>query len=132
MAARRPFVRPMDGWWRRNPFFIRYMMREVTAFFVAAYALVLLAGLIRLSQGPVAFGEWLEGLKSGWSIALHGVLFVVFLYHTYSFFDIMPKTMPPVEVGGKRLSRAAITNTGLVVAAAASLVVLLIVRVLAR
>jgi fumarate reductase subunit C len=132
MAARRTFLRPMDGWWRRNPFFIRYMAREVTAFFVAAYALVLLAGLIRLSQGPAAFGEWLEGLKSGWSIALHLALFVVFLYHTYSFFVIMPKTMPPVVAGGKRLSRTTVTNLGLAASAAASIVVLLIVRMLGR
>ena len=132
MAARRPYVRPMEGWWRRNPFFIRYMAREVTAFFVAAYALVLLAGLIRLSQGPAAFAEWLDGMKSGWSIALHVVLFLVFVYHTYSFFDIMPKTMPPVAVGGKRLSRAALTNLGLAAAALASVVVLVIVRILAR
>jgi succinate dehydrogenase subunit C len=132
MVARRTFLRPMDGWWRRNPFFIRYMAREVTAFFVAAYALVLLAGLIRLSQGPAAFGEWLEGLKSGWSIALHLALFVVFLYHTYSFFVIMPKTMPPVVVGGKRLSRTTVTNLGLAASAAASIVVLLIVRMLGR
>lgn len=132
MAARRPFVRPMEGWWRRNPFFIRYMAREVTAFFVAAYALVLLAGLIRLSQGPAAFDAWLDGMKSGWSIALHVVLFLVFAYHTYSFFDIMPKTMPPVVVGGKRLSRATLTNLGLAAAALASVAVLVIVRILAR
>jgi fumarate reductase subunit C len=122
----------MDGWWRRNAYFKKYMLREVTAFFVAGYALVLLAGLIRLSQGSAAFGEWLEGLKSGWSIALHVVLLVIFLYHTYSFFEIMPKTMPPVVVGGKKLSRAAVTNIGLAAAAAASIVVLLIVRLLAR
>lgn len=132
MAARRPYVRPMDGWWRRNAYFKKYMLREVTAFFVAGYALVLLAGLIRLSQGSAAFGEWLEGLKSGWSIALHLVLLVIFLYHTYSFFEIMPKTMPPVAVGGKKLSRAAVTNIGLAASAAASIVVLLIVRLLAR
>jgi fumarate reductase subunit C len=132
MAARRTFLRPMDGWWRRNPFFIRYMARELTAFFVAAYALVLLAGLIRLSQGPAAFGEWLEGLKSGWSIALHAGLLLVFLYHTYSFFVIMPKTMPPVVVGGTRLSRTAVTGLGLAASAVASIVVLLVVRILAR
>ena len=132
MSARRPFVRPMEGWWRRNPYFVRYIAREVTAFFVAAYALVLLAGLIRLSQGPAAFGEWLEGLRSGWSVALHLVLLMTFVYHTYSFFDIMPKTMPPVAVGGKRLSRAALTNLGLALAALASAVLLVAVRILAR
>lgn len=132
MAARRPYVRPMEGWWRRNAWFRKYMAREVTAFFVAAYALVLLAGLIRLSQGPAAFGEWLEALRSGWSIALHAGLLAVFVYHTYSFFEIMPKTMPPVVVGGKRLSRDAVTNVGLAAAAIASLVLLLVLRVLAQ
>ena len=29
--ARRPYVRPMQGWWRRDPFFMRYMLREATA-----------------------------------------------------------------------------------------------------
>src|SRR5512140_1554874 len=127
MAARRPYTRSMDGWWRRNAYFKKYMARAVTAFFVAGYALVLLAGLIRLSQGPAAFGEWLQGMKSGWSIALHAVLFLVFLYHTYSFFEIMPKTMPPVVVGGKRLSRPAVTNIGLAASAVASIIALLIV-----
>ena len=132
MAARRPYMRPMDGWWRRNAYFKKYMLREVTAFFVAGYALVLLAGLIRLSQGSAAFGEWLEGLKSGWSIALHVVLLVIFLYHTYSFFEIMPKTMPPVVVGGKKLAPQTITSLGLGAAAVASAFVLLVAWGLAR
>ncbi len=132
MAARRPYMRAMDGWWRRNAYFKKYMLREVTAFFVAAYALVLLAGVIRLSQGPAAFNEWLAGLGSRWSIGLHGILLVIFLYHTYSFFEIMPKTMPPVVVGGKRLSRAAVTNLGLLASAVASIAVFLIARLLAR
>ena len=59
-GMRRPYVRPMDGWWKRNPFFIRYMAREVTAVFVAAYAVVLLVGLVRLAQGEAAFNGWLR------------------------------------------------------------------------
>ena len=132
MAARRPYMRTMDGWWRRNAYFKKYMLREVTAFFVAGYALVLLAGVIRLSQGPVAFNEWLAGLGSRWSIGLHVILLVIFLYHTYSFFEIMPKTMPPVVVGGRKLSRAAVTNLGLAASAVASIAVFLIARLLAR
>ena len=132
MAARRPYMRTMDGWWRRNAYFKKYMLREVTAFFVAGYALVLLAGVIRLSQGPAAFNEWLAGLGSRWSIGLHVILLVIFLYHTYSFFEIMPKTMPPVVVGGKKLSRAAVTNLGLAASAVASIAVFLIARLLAR
>lgn len=131
MAARRPYVRPMTGWWKRNSFFKLYMAREVTALFVAAYGLVLLAGLARLSQGPAAFGEWLDGLRSPLSIAFHVLLLAVFLYHTYSWFTIMPKTMPPVMMGGKRLSAGAITTLGLAASAVASVGLYVLARVLA-
>lgn len=51
MSNRRPYVRSMDGWWKRDPYFIRYMAREVTAIFVALYAIVLLFGVVRLGRG---------------------------------------------------------------------------------
>jgi succinate dehydrogenase subunit C len=132
MATRRPFVRPMAGWWRRDPFFMRYMAREVTSIFVAAYAIVLLVGVIRLSQGEAAFDAYLAALKSPGSIVFHALLFAVFAYHTYSWFDIMPKTMPPVVVGGKKLSNGTVTGLGIAAAVACSLVLIAVVMVLAR
>jgi fumarate reductase subunit C len=132
MAARKIYVRSMDGWWNRVPFFQRYMAREVTAFFVAVYGLVMLGGLVRLSQGPAAFAAWVENLRSGWSITLHLVLLAAFMYHTYSWFEIMPKTMPPVVVGGKKLSPGTITGLGLAAAVAASALVLVTAWGLAR
>ena len=54
MNKRRPYVRSMDGWWRKNPFFVEYMIHEGTALFVAAYAAILLTGLVRLAQGEAA------------------------------------------------------------------------------
>lgn len=131
MAIRRTYVRPMDGWWRRDPFFVRYMAREVTSIFVVAYALILLAGLIRLSQGEEAFGDWLDGLASPASVAFHVVLFAVFAYHTWSWFRIMPKTMPPVIVGGRRLSARAITGIGVSAAVAVSIAFFVAMAVLA-
>ena len=132
MTVRKPYVRSMEGWWNRVPFFRRYMAREVTAFFVAVYGLVILAGLVRLSQGQAAFEGWLAQLRGGWSIALHVVLLLVFMYHTYSWFEIMPKTMPPVVVGGRKLAPRTITLLGLGAAAAASAFVLVLAWGLAR
>ena len=131
MAFRRTYVRPMDGWWRRDPFFLRYMAREATSVFVVVYAMILLAGVIRLSQGEAAFGEWLEGVSSPWSVAFHAFLLAVFAYHTWSWFRIMPKTMPPVAVGGRRLAGSTITALGIAAAIAASLAFYVLVRVLA-
>ena len=120
MSKRRPYVRSMDGWWRKNPFFVEYMIHEGTAFFVAAYAGILLAGLLRLSQGEAAWNHWLEGLKNPWYITFHFLALAAITYHTYSWFKIMPRTIPPVIVGGQRLSAWAITGSGLAVAVVAS------------
>ena len=119
--GRRPYVRPMAGWWRRDPFFVRYMVREVTAVIVALYAVVLLFGIWRLSQGEVAWNGWLEAMRSPWSVAAHLVMLVAMAYHTYSWFEIMPKTMPLMFVAGKRVAAQTITRVGLAVAVLAAL-----------
>ena len=128
MSNRRPYVRSMDGWWKRDAYFMRYMAREVTAVFVAAYAVVLLVGLVRLGQGEAAYNSWLQSLKSPPSLVFHLVVLVVFFYHTWSWFNIMPKTMPIMFLGGKRVQPGTITGTGLAAAVVACLAVLLIVR----
>ena len=107
-----PYVRPMRGWWRRNPFFIRYMVREATAVAVAVYAIVLTTGIVRLAQGEAAWNGWLEALRSPWSLLMHLVLFVAMIVHAKSWFEIMPKTMPMIFIGGRRLASATITRTG--------------------
>ena len=123
MSARRPYVRPMAGWWRRNPFFIEYMVHEGTAFFVAAYALILLASIFILGQGEAAWTRWLDFLTSPMSIVIHVLLLLAMLYHTWTWFNIMPRTLPPILVNGQRLKAATITRSGLAVAAFTSLIV---------
>ena len=132
MNKRRPYVRPMDGWWRKNPYFVEYMIHESTALFVAAYAAVLLFGLVRLSQGEAAWNAWLNTLGRSWFILFHLAALVAIGYHTYTWFKIMPRTMPPVVIGGERLPAWAITGTGLAAAAAAGLGLLALVWGMAR
>ena len=54
-SKRKPYVRPVEkGWWLKNNFYIHYMLREGTSVFVSIYAVILLVGLLRLSQGAAA------------------------------------------------------------------------------
>ena len=126
MDKRRPYVRSMDSWWKRDPFFVRYIVMEATAILVAVYAVILLVGLLRLSQGEAAYGGWLEALRSGPSILVHVVILAVFLYHLWSWFKVMPKTMPMIFVGGKKLPDETITYTGVTAAVVANVLVLVI------
>ncbi len=120
--TRKTFVRPMLGWWRRDPFFVRYMVREVTALGVLAYAVVLAVGLVRLAQGEAAWNGWLQALRSPASLVLHALLLVSMFVHAKSWFEIMPKTMPMILPSGQHIAPATITRSGWAVTVAASAV----------
>jgi fumarate reductase subunit C len=126
MDKRRPYIRPMTNWWRRDPFFVKYIAMEATSVLVAVYAVILLVGVLRLSQGEAAYNGWLAALKSPPSILFHVLILVVFLYHLWSWFKVMPKTMPMIFVGGKKLPGETIAYTGAVVAVVVNLLVLAI------
>ena len=112
MSKRRPYVRPMEGWWKKNPYFVEYMVHESTALFVAAYALTLLVGLVRLSQGEAAWNGWLDAMKSPLAVVFHLALLVAIAYHAFTWFKLFPLTMPPVVVGGKKVAPDVIVRSG--------------------
>ena len=124
MNRRRPYTRPMGGWWRKNPFFVEYMIHEGTALFVAAYGLVLLVGLTCLAQGEALWNGWLDAMKNPLAIVFHLITLVMISYHSWTWFKIMPKTMPPIVVRGKRVPAEVITGGGIAAVVLASLILL--------
>ena len=128
MSARKPYVRSMDGWWRRNPFFTRYMVREASAVFLAIYAVILLTGVFRLSQGAAAYEAWLAALTNPLAIVFHWVALFMVAYHAYTWWKVMPKTMPMLHVGGRRVAEVTLSTVGWAATLAASLVVYALVR----
>ncbi len=122
----------MRGWWKRDPFFVRYMVRETTALGVAIYAVILAVGVVRLGQGEAAWNGWLAALRTPWSLLLHAVLLVAFVVHAKSWFEIMPKTMPMLFFGGKRVEAVTITRAGFAAVILATGVVLALAAIGAR
>lgn len=108
----KPFVRPIDArWWARTPY-RGYTLREATGFAVMAYALVLLAGVLALARGQAAYETWLAFLRTPASLGLHGVLLAAMLVHVWSWFVIMPKTMPRLVRGDAVVAQSTITRIG--------------------
>ena len=114
----------MAGWWKKNPFYVEYMIHEATALFVTAYAFILLFGLVRLTQGQEAWEGWLAALKSPASIVAHLVLFVAIFYHAFTWFKLFPLTMPPIIVNGKRVEPGVVVGSGWTAAIVAALALL--------
>lgn len=122
------YRRSMSGWWNRDPFFVRYMARELTAFAVLAYSIVLAVGLVRLSQGEAAWNGWLAGVHSPLGFVMHAVFLLSMIVHSKSWFEIMPKTMPMFFHRGKRVPPAVITRAGFAAAIVATVAILAVAR----
>jgi fumarate reductase subunit C len=122
----RSYLRRTDTlWWARRTY-LAYTLREATGIAVAGYAFILLAGLISLANGERAYDVWLNFLKSPWSLALHLLFLIAMVVHVWTWFKIMPKTMPRLVIGGRIVTQNRITAAGIVVAVAAFIVILLV------
>jgi fumarate reductase subunit C len=128
MAQVRTYVRPMKGWWRRNPYFMKYMVREGSSVFLAIYALILLVGLVRLLQGRPEYEAWRASLANPLSILFHVLALLTVGYHAYTWWKVAPKTAPDLRVGGKPIPDLWIAAGGWAATLGASIVVYAIVR----
>ncbi|MGH8648298.1 MAG: fumarate reductase subunit C [Burkholderiales bacterium] len=128
MARTKTYVRPMQGWWRRNPYYVRYMIRESSSVFLAIYALILLVGLLRLSQGQAAYDAWREAMVSPGSIAFHCLALLTVGYHAYTWWKVAPKTAPDLRIAGRPLPELVITGGGWLATIGASILIYVIVR----
>ena len=90
-----PYVRPMSTtWYLKTAPYRRFMVREVTSFFMAGYLVFLLVVLARLDNGPEAYGALLGTLRSPLSVIGHGLVLLAALYHAITWFNLTPKIMP--------------------------------------
>ena len=126
MSARNTYVRPMSGWYRRNPRFKAYLLREGTSVFVALYAVILLWGLTALAGGAASYERWLAFLASPVSVLLHLVILAAAVYHTYTWFQVAPKATPPLSFGGKKVPDRMIIGGGYAACVVVTLVILVV------
>ena len=118
----------MSGWWRRDPFYLRYMLRESSALLLAIYTVILLVGLFRLTQGPAAYSAWFAALTHPLAILFHWLALLTVGYHAYTWWKVMPKTMPMLQVGGKRVPETALSAVGWGATVVVSVLVYALVR----
>jgi fumarate reductase subunit C len=104
MSKRKPYTRELPtDWWMKELFYTKYMLREGSSIFITFYSLILAWGVLRLSQGEVAFNGWLDALQNPFAIILHIIALTFALYHTVTWFSLAPKAVD-LWIKGKRLS----------------------------
>jgi fumarate reductase subunit C len=128
MARIKPYVRPMRGWWRKNPYYVRYMIREASSVFLAIYTVILLMGLLRLTQGEAAYEAWRAALTSFGSIVFHLLALLTVAYHAYTWWKVAPKTAPDIRIAGRPLPELVITAGGWLATLGTSALVYIVMR----
>lgn len=90
-----PYPRQRSKAWfvKRWPYRI-FVLRELSAVFLAAYTVVLLVLVHKLHEGAHAFRAFESTLKSPWLLALNSIILVFALLHTVTWFQAVPKALP--------------------------------------
>jgi fumarate reductase subunit C len=89
------YVRPMPAtWWLHNRHVLLFMVRELTSFFVAGYALFLLVVLYRAGQGREEFHRFfVDTLKNPVVVALQVLALLMVCFHSVTTFNAAPQIM---------------------------------------
>ncbi|MGA9336254.1 MAG: fumarate reductase subunit C, partial [Pseudolabrys sp.] len=72
------------------------------------------------------YDAWFNFLTTPWSLALHLLFLIGMIAHAWTWFQIMPKTMPRLVIGGRVVPQNWISAAGLALAMAAFIIILLV------
>lgn len=100
-------------WWLRTPAYVRFVIRELTSVFIAAYLVLFLILLQRIGAGPPAYATYLRWLSSPIVLGFHLVALAAAVYHTITWLNLTPLALV-VRVGGHRVPPAAIIAVNVV------------------
>ena len=94
-TSRNPvYKQPMSAtWWLSSRNYFLFMVREVSALFVALFVVSYLVGLYRLYQGEAQYTAYLESLQTPFAGLSFVVILVFALYHTVTWFSLTPIVM---------------------------------------
>ena len=124
MSESRPYLRAQPRhWWAHAPY-RAYTIRELSGVALALYAAILLAGLVSLARGPAAFETYRQFLASPLSLLIHLLLLTAAVWHMWTWFQILPKTMPKLVWRGSLIRQDVMSLTATAVAVACSLLLL--------
>ena len=124
----RPFVRPVPStWWLKRRVYFLFILRELTSVFIAVYLILFLTLLYQLSLGRQAYEIYLDFLATPGMIVFHVVALVAALYHTITWFGLLPNIIV-VRIGENRVSSKLIAGANYVPWIAVSAIIFLILK----
>ncbi len=120
-------VRPVPLlWWLRSRAYVLFAVREFTSVFIAAYLVIFLIFLQRITAGPSSYEGYLRWLAQPAVLAFHLVALVAALYHSVTWLQLTPMTVV-IRIRGRRVPAATIVAANLVAWVALSILIVWLV-----
>lgn len=94
-------------WWLGKFAYTRFILRELTSLFVAYAALLLVALIWSVGQGPEAHQAFVEGLARPGVLAFHGLVFLALLLHSVTWLGLAPSALV-IRIGTRRVPAAVV------------------------
>ena len=94
-------------WWLRKWVYTKFILRELTSQPVMYAALLLLAHVWFVGQGPEAYETFVGWLRHPFFVALHFFVLAGLLFHTITWLNLAPKALV-LRVGGRKVPDGAV------------------------
>ncbi|MEE2839486.1 MAG: fumarate reductase subunit C [Acidobacteriota bacterium] len=94
----KPRMHPL--WWLHNWRYFLFMMRELSAVFVAFFVLTYLVGVYRLGQGEDSYQLYVNALQTPMARTLFIMIFLFSIYHSVTWVHLTPIILV-VRIGRK-------------------------------
>jgi fumarate reductase subunit C len=122
----RPYPRQRSAtWFLARPAYLIFVLRELSAVFLALYVIVLLLLTARVSEGAASFEDFLATLRSPVLIVFHAIALGFALLHSVTWFQAVPKGLP-LRRGEDRIPPALLIGLNYAALAAATVMLLAI------
>ena len=122
------YIRPITiGWWFSHPARAKFMVREISSFFLAGYCIFLIV-LMSRAEDSSTFEAFYTRLLSPVSIVLHLIVLFFALFHSVTFFNLTPRAFI-VRRGEERVPDAAVAGAHFAAWAVVSVIVIFLVLV---
>ena len=89
-------------WWLHRWTYVAFILRELSAIFVAWFVVYLLMLQHAVSQGAESYQQFLDWSAGAGILILNIVTLIFVLIHAVTWFNLAPQAMA-VRVGGKRV-----------------------------
>ncbi len=94
-------------WWLKKPSYLAFILREISSVFVAWTIVYLLLAVRAVSQGAVAYADFLDWSASPVVLSLNVVSVGFLVFHAVTWFNLAPQAMV-IHVGRRRVPGALI------------------------